>query len=83
MKTIQNKWKEFAIGQYFSFADDIENTVEIFDALMIVGDSEDFDAALEKFKIDVWQPFEDMYYRDFLWQMENCAMTAQRYEAAA
>jgi hypothetical protein len=83
MKTIQNKWKEFAIGQFFSSDDEVENTVEIFDALMEVSNEEEFEALLEKSGLSVWQPFEQMYYHDFLFNLENCAMTAQRYEVAA
>ena len=79
MSMIKNKWKGFAIGQYFS--GDLGNENVIFDALMEVNSEEEFDAVLEKFDIEVWAPFEQMYYRELVSSLVDCAMNAQVTEA--
>ena len=85
MKTIQNKWKEFAIGQFFSAADAdaITNMDEIYDELIEVSNEEEFEALREKSGLSVWYPFEGMNYSDFVDSCQGCAITAQRYGAAA
>lgn len=85
MKTIQNKWKEFAVGQFFSAADTdaITNMDEIYDALIEVSNEEEFEALLEKSGLSVWHPFEGMNYSDFVDSCQSCAITAQRYGSAA
>lgn len=79
MSELKDKWKGFAIGQYFS--GDLENENIIFDELMEANSEEEFDAVLEKFDIAVWEPFEYMYYKDLLQSLESCASHAQATEA--
>lgn len=76
---LKDKWRVFAIGQFF--AGDLENEVEFYNELMTVQNSDDFDAVVEKFDMVVWEPFENMFYRELLQSLENCAMTAQATEA--
>ncbi len=79
MSMIKDKWKGFANGQYFS--GDLENENVIFDALMEVSTQDEFDAVLEKFDIEVWEPFENYYYDQLVSALYDCAMNAQVTEA--
>ncbi len=76
---LKDKWKGFAVGQYFS--GDLENENLIFDALMETSSEEEFGAVLEKFDIEVWEPFENYYYDQLVSALYDCAMNAQVTEA--
>ncbi len=74
----KNKWKEFAIGQFFSDCD-LTKAPALFDELLEVQIEEEFDAVLQKFNVAVWQPFEAMLYLSLVDAVHMCAHTAQYY----
>jgi hypothetical protein len=79
MSELKDKWKGFAIGQYFS--GDLADENLIFDALLETSSEEEFDAVLAKFDIAVWEPFETVHHLNLINALYDCAMNAQVTES--